>query len=200
MVIVLEPNIDIISCNFKNGCDYMNTSHSKTHTITITALFAALTCISTMVIQIPSPTNGYIHPGDCFVLLSGWLLGPFYGFIASGLGGMLADLLTGYVIYAPATFLIKGIMSIIAYLILKIFSENASMKNTSQQCKSRVAVYLSGIISEVFMVAGYFLFSAVFLGTGFGALSGIPANAVQGIFAVVATPILYKIINKIHLY
>ena len=28
-----------------------------------------------MVVQIPSPMNGYVNLGDCFVLLSGWLLG-----------------------------------------------------------------------------------------------------------------------------
>jgi len=44
---------------------------------------AALTYEATMVIKIPSPLNGYIHPGDCIVLLSGWLLSPIYGFIAA---------------------------------------------------------------------------------------------------------------------
>ena len=33
-------------------------------------MLAALTCVATMVIKIPSPLNGYINLGDCIVLLS----------------------------------------------------------------------------------------------------------------------------------
>ena len=35
------------------------------------ALLAAMTCVATMIIKIPTPTFGYIHPGDGFVLLFG---------------------------------------------------------------------------------------------------------------------------------
>ncbi|WP_368368465.1 ECF transporter S component, partial [Roseburia hominis] len=28
------------------------------------ALLAAMTCVATMIIKIPTPTFGYIHPGD----------------------------------------------------------------------------------------------------------------------------------------
>ena len=31
------------------------------------ALLAAMTCVATMIIKIPTPTFGYIHPGDGFV-------------------------------------------------------------------------------------------------------------------------------------
>ena len=76
----------------------------KTDTTRITiiaALFAALTCIGTMIIKIPTPTNGYIHPGDGFVLLSGLLLGPVWGALAAGFGSALSDLIGGYFIYVP---------------------------------------------------------------------------------------------------
>ena len=36
----------------------------------MTALFAALACVATMSIRIPTPgTGGYIHPGDHFSVL-----------------------------------------------------------------------------------------------------------------------------------
>ena len=57
----------------------------KTKNIIFTALFAALTCVATMIIKLPTPTMGYIHPGDAIVLLSGLLLGPWYGSFAAGL-------------------------------------------------------------------------------------------------------------------
>lgn len=69
-------------------------------TLVLAALFAALACVATMVIQIPSPMNGYVNLGDCFVLLAGWVLGPVYGSLAAGIGSALADMFTGYMHYA----------------------------------------------------------------------------------------------------
>ena len=52
----------------------MNSNLKK---IVMTALFAALACVATMSIRIPTPgTGGYIHPGDAIVILSGVVLGP----------------------------------------------------------------------------------------------------------------------------
>ncbi|MDD7248959.1 MAG: ECF transporter S component [Clostridiales bacterium] len=58
----------------------------------LSAMFAALSCAATMVIQIPIAT-GYLNFGDSLCLLAGWILGPWYGFAAAGLGSALADLL-----------------------------------------------------------------------------------------------------------
>ena len=55
----------------------------KIRKLVLAALLAALVCVATMVVQIPSPMQGYVNLGDCFVLLSGWLLGPWYGFAAA---------------------------------------------------------------------------------------------------------------------
>ena len=70
---------------------------TTTQRIIFSSMLAALVCVATMVIKIPSPLNGYINLGDCIVLLSGWLLSPVYGFMAAGLGSALADLFAGYV-------------------------------------------------------------------------------------------------------
>ena len=61
--------------------------------IVMTALFMALCCTATMVIHVPSPTQGFVNLGDCMVLLSGWLLGPWYGMAAAGVrcGGSIGD-------------------------------------------------------------------------------------------------------------
>lgn len=67
----------------------------KIRKLVLAALLAALVCVATMVVQIPSPMQGYVNLGDCFVLLSGWLLGPWYGFAAGGIGSMLADIFLG---------------------------------------------------------------------------------------------------------
>ena len=52
----------------------MNHSTKK---IILAALFAALACVATMSIRIPTiGTGGYIHPGDAIVILCGVILGP----------------------------------------------------------------------------------------------------------------------------
>ena len=81
-------------------------SDKKVQKLVVSALMAALTYVATMVVRIPSPMNGYVNLGDCFVLLSGWLLGPWYGGAAAGIGSMLTDLLSGYGYYATGTFVI----------------------------------------------------------------------------------------------
>ena len=101
-------------------------SDSKIKKMVLTALLAALTCVATMIIQIPSPMNGYVNLGDCFVLLSGWLLGPWLGFAASGIGSMLADIFLGYTHYAPGTLVIKGVVALVAALLYKVLCK----KNT----------------------------------------------------------------------
>ena len=61
----------------------MNKINAKT--ITINALAIAIVCISTMFIQIPIPL-GYMHLGNCCILLAAIFFGRTTGFIAGGIG------------------------------------------------------------------------------------------------------------------
>ena len=40
-------------------------SDKKIRTMVTAAVLAALACVATMVVQIPSPMNGYVNLGDC---------------------------------------------------------------------------------------------------------------------------------------
>ena len=51
---------------------------SQTRMLVMAGLFAALGCVATMVLQVPSPTGGYMNLGDTVVLLGAYLLGPVY--------------------------------------------------------------------------------------------------------------------------
>lgn len=83
----------------------------KIKTMTLAALLAAFACVATMLIQVPTPTKGYVNLGDCIVNISAWLLGPVYGAAAAGIGSAMADVISGYIVYAPATLIIKGLMA-----------------------------------------------------------------------------------------
>ena len=155
----------------------------KTLKLVMAALLAAMTCVATMVIKIPlTATGGYINLGDCIVLLSGILLGPLYGGLATGIGSALADLFSGYVAFLPATFLIKGFMAVIMGLFIKDLSKNNAVKTA-----------IIGAIAECFMIAGYFFFEAVVMGFGLGAAASIPGNAIQGIVGLILAMLLVSV-------
>jgi len=61
----------------------------STKKIVICAMITALTTIATMVIQIPSPMNGYVNLGDVVVIFAAFIMGPIYGTISAGLGSAL---------------------------------------------------------------------------------------------------------------
>lgn len=163
-----------------------STQNNTTQRVVMAALLAALTCVATMIIKIPSPLKGYLNLGDCVVLLAGWMLSPTYGFLAAGLGSALADTFSGYVTYVPATFVIKGLMALIAFYGFKLL--HSKLGNIS----SRI---ISGIVAEVVMVAGYFIFEGFLYGFG-PSLVNIPANVIQGIAGLIIGTILVKVFEK----
>ena len=142
----------------------------------LAALFAALSCVATMSIRIPTPgTSGYIHPGDAIVILSGVILGPVWGFLAGGIGSALSDLIGGYFIYVPITFVIKGLVALAAGLLYQKVGKNQ---------KSRyIAVILGGVADSILVAGGYFV--CEFLIYGAGAAASIPANIIQGVGGLV---------------
>ncbi len=148
---------------------------------------AAMVCVATMIIKIPSPMKGYLNIGDCIVLLCGWLLAPGYGFVAAGLGSALADMFSGYITYAPATFLIKGSMALIAFACFKLINKRIG-KLPSQ--------IIGAVLSEIVMVLGYYVFEGFMYGFVPSAVN-IPANAVQGAAGLILGIVLVKVFEKL---
>ena len=153
----------------------MNQKITKT---VVTALFAAMVCVATMLIKVPTlGTNGYENIGDTIVLIAAWLIGGVYGGLAAGIGSALADLLSGYGSYVPGTLIIKFAMAIVAYLIY------TALKKV--HVNKVVSYVMSGIGAELVMIFGYFLYESTLLGYGIVAAASIPSNALQGITCLV---------------
>ncbi len=157
--------------------------------LTVAALFAALCCVATAVVQIPVPTAGYIHFGDVFVLLSGWLLGG-WGVAAAGIGSMLADLFTGYVAYAPITFLDKAAVAAAAWLIYALF------KKLLRKKQRWVGLIVSSIIGELIMAAGYIAYEWVLYGFGSAILNLVP-YLIKGAVSLTLACLLYPLLNSV---
>ncbi|MBE7047143.1 MAG: ECF transporter S component [Ruminococcaceae bacterium] len=162
---------------------------TKTQKIVMASMLSALCCVVTMIIKIPSPMEGYLNLGDAIVLLSGWLMGPLYGFMASAIGSSLADVFSGFALYAPATFVIKGLMAFVAYHMYNV------LKSHTKDTTSRI---ISGVTAEIVMIAGYYIFEGFMYGFG-PSLVNIPANAIQGICGMIAGIILVRVFKNNHI-
>lgn len=163
-------------------------NNKKLRILTRAALLAAFTCTATILIRIPTPTKGYVNLGDCLVNVSAWLLGPFYGSAAAGIGSALADVTSGYIVYAPATLIIKGLMAAASFGVFAALS-----KKLRSSVVSRIIAAAS---AEVIMVVGYAAFEAVMYGSIATAILGVGANIAQGIMGIVSSVVIYEAVIK----
>ena len=157
--------------------------------IVMAAMMASLVCVATMIIKIPSPLKGYINIGDSVVLLAGWMFSPLYGFLSAAIGSALADVLSGYLLYAPATFLIKGLMAVLAYYGYRYLSKKAN---------ALTARIISGVLAEVLMAVGYLTFEGLLYGFA-ACLVNIPANLIQGAIGFILGLLLCRVFKNIEI-
>lgn len=128
----------------------------KTQDMVQIALMAALTYIATAVINIPSGVivKGVVHLGDSMVFLAAVLLGRKKGFMAAAIGMCMFDLFSPYAIWAPFTFVIKGVMAYIAATIAyrKDYDGNNMWNNV-----------LAFILGGIWMIAAYYLAGVIIM-------------------------------------
>lgn len=142
-----------------------------------TALGAAIVCVFTAFFQIPNTNGGYIHPGDSFIYLFACILPMPYSLIAGAIGASLADIISGYAVYALPTFIIKALMVI----VFTNKQRNLSLRNL-----------LAAAWGTVALVGGYFVAEVVMLGYEAASL-----NAVQSLIQGVANFGLFVIYSVI---
>ncbi|OYT61126.1 MAG: hypothetical protein B6U69_04230 [Thermofilum sp. ex4484_15] len=93
----------------------------KPYEVVITAISIALVALATLAVNVYIPaTRGYFNVGEVMVYTIALLFGPKIGAIAGGLGSSLADILTGYLIYAPATLVIKGLEGLVVGYVSRL--------------------------------------------------------------------------------
>ena len=148
--------------------NYMDNKLS-TRELVLMGLMIALVWLAGSVIKIPS-VGGFVHIGDCMVFLCAVVLGKKKGAVASALGMMLVDVLGGYYLWAPFTFVIKGAMAYIAGSILEALKDH----------NKSFSYIVSFLVSGTFMVIAYFgagIIMAGFLTDKVGLIQGIAFSA-----------------------
>lgn len=143
-----------------------NKENEKLLHIVFAGLFAALTALMTAALHIPVG-SGYLHCGDAVIFLAAAVLPMPYAAGSAAIGGMLADLLSGYPAYALPTFLIKGLLAL-------TFSAAGGSRKIDRKCV--LALILCGAVS----VLGYWI-AAVLLYGGWQAqfIATVPGNCIQ---------------------
>lgn len=162
-------------------------NHSKVKMMTLSALLAAFTAVATIMIQIPTPTKGYVNLGDCVVNIAGWILGPLYGAAAAGIGSSLADIISGYTMYAPVTLIIKALMAAASFFTFR--AVNKRFSNT-------VSRIIAASAAELIMVFGYTMFEVIIYHSWSYVLIGTAGNIAQSVMGIVSSVAVYELVIK----
>lgn len=136
--------------------------------LTITSAFCALIFVFTAYLHFPTHT-GYTHVGDGVIYLAACLLPTPYAVFAGACGAFLADFLTGYVIWAPASVIIKAVTVLFfSYKGRKIL-----------QARN----YLALIPASLLGVFGYYFYEVLITRNWIVPLAGIPGYVMQAILS-----------------
>jgi len=149
------------------------------------ALSAALIFAITAFIRVPVPVvagGAYINLGDAVIIFCSTLIGGPLGAVAAAIGSGIADFASGAPIYAPATFVIKGVMGLVAGIV------------TLKRGFGRIV--LASIICGAIMLLGYGIYELLVFGGAY-AIASLPFNAIQWAGSVVAVLALSPAIQKL---
>lgn len=149
-------------------------NYSKSTVAAILGVCTALVALGTFLIKIPVTSGGYVNAGDALIFLFASLFGPLCGLVCGALGSALADILSGYIIYAPFTLVIKGLEGLICGLLVSAFTKKHSGK--SRYLPLCIA---AALISSAVMIIGYYFAAAIILSNMHSALVTIAENSVQ---------------------
>ncbi|GBC68835.1 hypothetical protein HRbin01_00520 [archaeon HR01] len=151
--------------------------------VAVTAVMAAATAATTMLIVIPfAPTRGFFNIGDAMVMLAGLVFGARVGFLAGGIGSALADILLGYGFFAPLTLFIKGMEGYVVGYI-----------GRGRGPFYRVAAVLAG---AAVMMAGYFTVEWVILSFEVALAEMLTVNSLQVGFGAVISLAVWGLLRK----
>lgn len=180
----------------------MNESKNRSRVLklVLAALMAALVAVfSKLQIQIPAIIGvSRFHLGNVMCALSGILLGPWWGGLASGVGSAIFDLFDPtHIADFPVTLITKGLYGMISGLVFfKGFRKKSNYV-------AEVVASLCGAVTYavIYLAKKFFLDAMLLAGMSSSAawlvvLEKIPSTAFNAVVAVIFAPILGVAIRK----
>lgn len=171
-------------------------SHKLLVKLCVCAMMTAIVFVGNYLrVTMPVPLGGVTSftLANILCALSGILLGPWWGFLAAGLGSGLYDLTNpAYVVEAPITFCTKGMYGLVAGLVLYYIFKSAKEKYGPQVAATACAAVGYMVVYSV----KNFFYNGTIQGLTTAAarwalvVSKLPATLVNGILAIIFAPIL----------
>lgn len=167
-----------------------NKQKFTTKDIVETSLLIALVFIATRFINIRLPiasNGGLVHLGNAMLFISAIVFGNKKGACSGAFGMALFDLLSEWAIWAPFTFIIRGVMG---YIIGSI----AWSKN--KQGNSVITNIIAISISGVWMVIGYYITECILYGNYIQPIGSIPGNITQIVVGIIIGIPISKVLKR----
>lgn len=137
--------------------------------IAITGVCIALTFIATGFINIRLPiaaNGGLVHLGNVPLFLAAIIFGKRTGALAGSIGMALFDLMGGWVLWAPFTFVVVGLMG---YSVGAITEKHHGFRWN----------VLAIVVACVLKIVGYYIAEGIIYGNWIAPAASIPGNLVQ---------------------
>ncbi|MDP2892054.1 MAG: ECF transporter S component [Bacillota bacterium] len=193
--------------------------------LAVGGILTALVFLATYYLMVPFPP-GYFNLGDVVIIASVLALDWKIGIVSAALGSALADVATGsFAIYAPFTFVIKGLMALIVWLVsmpADRISKNRIVMHATNQSVEKIALtgigkikavlrrltpvvgeaailLLASIMGEIVMIGGYFAADTILFGVATAVGGLIIPNTFQAVAGAVGGFLLGLILRKLKL-
>ncbi len=160
------------------------TVQQKTRSLVESSFLIALVFVATLFINIKLPiaaNGGLVHLGSAMLFTSAIVFGPKKGAIAGAFGMGLFDLVSGWTLWAPFTFVIRGLQGwIIGYLA----------HSTTIKLKLTLKNALAIILSIPIMLTGYYFCEVILYNSWVIPFASVTGNIVQNVVGlIVALPL-----------
>ena len=160
----------------------VNYSNGRTFDLILSSMAIALVFVATLLLNIRLPiaaNGGLVHLGTAMLFIIAILFGPKKGAIAGAIGMGLFDLVSGWTLWAPMTFLARGLQG---YLVGKIAWSNGRSGN------SVGFNILAAIVSIPFMVAIYYIGEAIIFSSWIIPAASIPGSSGAAVHLLIMSP------------
>lgn len=169
---------------------HIQSQRTATQMLVINALFITITLLATWFINIRLPfvpgNGGLIHLGNVPLFIAAIVYGKKTGAIAGAFGMGIFDLISGWSMWAPFTFVIVGLMGYTVGLL----SEKLSFKPA-------INYLIAMMCAMVIKIVGYYVAEVIIYGNAIVPIGSIPGNIAQVAVAII---IVLPIVGTIKKY
>lgn len=162
---------------------------NKTMQLVQYAMLITLVFLATLLLNIKLPiaaNGGLVHLGSAMLFIIALLFGPKHGAIAGAFGMGLFDLVSGWTLWAPFTFITRGAQ---AYIIGYIAWSGGRKGQSS-------GINIAAIVVSIpVMLLGYYICERVLYDSWIIPFASIPGNLVQnsvGLFVAIPAAIALR--------